>query len=142
MCVWVWQELMVEVEVRAAHNVLEACAQTDTIEKVIFTSSVTAVIWRDGLKTMSSDVDERHWSDVNLCRKFKVKCPLFFHHFTVLPPRLNCGDWWVWVMKLSAVARSFQNPSRENSVGLSHGSWGEYGVHKWRAGDGPRSDNQ
>ncbi|XP_022986580.1 cinnamoyl-CoA reductase-like SNL6 [Cucurbita maxima] len=67
-----YDELMVEIEVRAAHNVLEACAQTDTIEKVIFTSSVTAVIWRDGIKTMSSDVDERHWSDVNLCKKFKL----------------------------------------------------------------------
>ena len=72
-----WQELMVEIEVRAAHNVLEACAQTDTIEKVIFTSSVTAVIWRDGIKTMSSDVDERHWSDVNLCKKFKVTFPFY-----------------------------------------------------------------
>lgn len=63
---------MAEAEVRAAHNVLEACAQTDTIDKVVFTSSVTAVIWRDGRDTMSSDVDERRWSDVNLCRKYKV----------------------------------------------------------------------
>jgi nucleoside-diphosphate-sugar epimerase len=66
------QEFMAEVEVRAAHNVLEACAQTATINKVVFTSSVTAVIWRDGRDTMSSDVDERHWSDVNLCKKYKV----------------------------------------------------------------------
>lgn len=63
---------MAEVEVRAAHNVLEACAQTETIDKVVFTSSVTAVVWRDGLNTMSSDVDERHWSDINLCKKYKV----------------------------------------------------------------------
>jgi nucleoside-diphosphate-sugar epimerase len=63
---------MAEVEIRAAHNVLEACAQTDTIEKVVFTSSVTAVIWRDGRNTMSSDFDERHWSDINLCKKYKV----------------------------------------------------------------------
>ncbi|XP_022148523.1 cinnamoyl-CoA reductase-like SNL6 [Momordica charantia] len=67
-----YDELMAEVEVRAAHNVLEACAQTETIEKVVFTSSVTAVIWKDGIKTMSSDVDERHWSDVNLCKKYKL----------------------------------------------------------------------
>lgn len=38
---------MTEMEVRAAHNVLEACAQTDTIDKVVFTSSATALIWRD-----------------------------------------------------------------------------------------------
>ncbi|XP_062150492.1 cinnamoyl-CoA reductase-like SNL6 [Alnus glutinosa] len=67
-----YDEFMAEVEIRAAHNVLEACAQTDTIEKVVFTSSVTAVIWRDGRNTMSSDFDERHWSDINLCKKYKL----------------------------------------------------------------------
>ncbi|XP_059456919.1 cinnamoyl-CoA reductase-like SNL6 [Corylus avellana] len=67
-----YDEFMAEAEVRAAHNVLEACAQTDTIDKVVFTSSVTAVIWRDGRDTMSSEVDERRWSDVNLCRKYKL----------------------------------------------------------------------
>jgi len=63
---------MADVEVRAAHNVLEACAQTETIDKVIFTSSATAVVWREDRKTMELDLDERHWSDVNFCRKFKV----------------------------------------------------------------------
>ncbi|XVF56588.1 hypothetical protein PTKIN_Ptkin06aG0133100 [Pterospermum kingtungense] len=64
------QEFMAEVEVRAAHNVLEACAQTDTIEKVVFTSSVTAVIWNEGRST--SSLDERNWSDINFCKKFKL----------------------------------------------------------------------
>ncbi|CAL5401764.1 unnamed protein product [Camellia sinensis] len=67
-----YDELMAEVEVRAAHNVLEACAQTETINKVVFTSSATAVIWRDDRKSSSSDFDERHWSDINFCRKFKL----------------------------------------------------------------------
>ncbi|EXB64916.1 Bifunctional dihydroflavonol 4-reductase/flavanone 4-reductase [Morus notabilis] len=67
-----YDEFMTDVEVRAAHNVLEACAQTDTIEKVVFTSSITAVVWRDDRTSDSSDLDERHWSDANLCRKFKL----------------------------------------------------------------------
>lgn len=67
-----YDEFMAEVEVRAAHNVLEACAQTDTIDKVVFTSSITAAVWRDDRASDSSDLDERHWSDVNLCRKFKL----------------------------------------------------------------------
>ncbi|PKI46870.1 hypothetical protein CRG98_032681 [Punica granatum] len=67
-----YDEYMAEVEVRAAHNVLEACAQTDTIDKVIFTSSVTAVIWRDDHASSDTDFNETHWSNVNLCRKFKV----------------------------------------------------------------------
>ncbi|XVF56587.1 hypothetical protein PTKIN_Ptkin06aG0133100 [Pterospermum kingtungense] len=65
-----YDEFMAEVEVRAAHNVLEACAQTDTIEKVVFTSSVTAVIWNEGRST--SSLDERNWSDINFCKKFKL----------------------------------------------------------------------
>lgn len=63
---------MAEVEVRAAHNVLEACARTDTVEKVVFTSSVTAVIWNEVRNTSSTDLDERNWSDINFCKKFKV----------------------------------------------------------------------
>lgn len=67
------QEYMVEVEVRAAHNVVEACARTETIDKVVFTSSATAVLWRDNnSQSLASYLDERQWSDVNFCRKFKV----------------------------------------------------------------------
>jgi nucleoside-diphosphate-sugar epimerase len=66
------QEYMADVEVRAAHNVLEACAQTETIDKVVFTSSATAVVWREDRKTIEPEIDEIHWSDVNFCRKFKV----------------------------------------------------------------------
>ncbi|XP_058777454.1 cinnamoyl-CoA reductase-like SNL6 [Vicia villosa] len=67
-----YDEYMADVEVRAAHNVLEACAQTETIDKVVFTSSATAVVWREDRKTIEPDMDEIHWSDVNFCRKFKL----------------------------------------------------------------------
>lgn len=70
---------MAEMEVRAAHNVLEACAQTHTIDKVVFTSSATAVIWSDRNNNDSNmhsspphDIDEKNWSNVNFCKKFKV----------------------------------------------------------------------
>ncbi|KAL4199763.1 hypothetical protein AMTRI_Chr03g52890 [Amborella trichopoda] len=66
-----YDEFSVETEVMAAHNVLEACAQTESMERVVFTSSVTAVVWK-GDKNQASDVDERDWSDPNLCRKFKL----------------------------------------------------------------------
>ncbi|KAL6541420.1 hypothetical protein OROGR_010906 [Orobanche gracilis] len=73
-----YDEWMGELEVRAAHNVLEACAQTDTIDKVVFTSSATAVIWRDHQHDdIPSDMDERNWSDVNFLKKFKVNCRLW-----------------------------------------------------------------
>ncbi|KAM0963907.1 hypothetical protein ACFX13_023261 [Malus domestica] len=69
-----YDEYMTEVEVRAAQNVLEACARTETIDKVVFTSSATAVLWRNDRKstTLDLDLDERHWTDVNFCRSFKL----------------------------------------------------------------------
>ncbi|XP_008238223.1 PREDICTED: cinnamoyl-CoA reductase 2-like [Prunus mume] len=67
-----YDEYMAEVEVRAAHNVLEACARTETIDKVVFTSSATAVVWRSDRKSMTLELDERHWTDVNFCRNFKL----------------------------------------------------------------------
>ncbi|KDP39532.1 hypothetical protein JCGZ_02552 [Jatropha curcas] len=67
-----YDEFMADVEVRAAHNVLEACAQTETINKVVFTSSATAVIWSNNHNKTPDDMDERNWSDINFCRKFKL----------------------------------------------------------------------
>nr|KYP38724.1 hypothetical protein KK1_040025 [Cajanus cajan] len=67
-----YDEYIADVEVRAAHNVVEACAQTESIDKVVFTSSATAVVWREDRKSMEYDLDEKHWSDVNFCRKFKL----------------------------------------------------------------------
>lgn len=66
-----YDEFMVEMEVRTAHNVLEACAQTETMEKVVFTSSVTAVVWKEARKSMDN-LDEKVWSEPNFCRKFKL----------------------------------------------------------------------
>nr|UUJ74921.1 cinnamoyl-CoA reductase [Cephalotaxus hainanensis] len=66
-----YDEMMAEVEVRAAHNVLEACAHTETIEKVVFTSSLAAVVWGDDRNSIS-DLHEKHWSDAILCRKLKL----------------------------------------------------------------------
>nr|CAD1818658.1 unnamed protein product [Ananas comosus var. bracteatus] len=72
-----YDEFMVEVEVRAAHNVLEACARTETMERVVFTSSVTAVVWKGTEESRQltpatpEEVDERDWSEPNFCRKFK-----------------------------------------------------------------------
>ncbi|XP_020096344.1 cinnamoyl-CoA reductase-like SNL6 [Ananas comosus] len=73
-----YDEFMVEVEVRAAHNVLEACARTETMERVVFTSSVTAVVWKGTEESRQltpatpEEVDERDWSEPNFCRKFKL----------------------------------------------------------------------
>ncbi|KAG5225866.1 cinnamoyl-CoA reductase-related family protein [Salix suchowensis] len=66
-----YDDKMIDLEVRGAINVVEACAQTDTIEKIIFSSSLTAAIWRENICSQE-DVDERSWSDQEFCRKLKL----------------------------------------------------------------------
>ncbi|XVE98656.1 hypothetical protein REPUB_Repub03eG0125800 [Reevesia pubescens] len=66
-----YDDIIVNMEVRGAINVVEACAQTDSIEKIVFTSSLTAAIWRDNICSQK-DVDERCWSDQDFCRKIKL----------------------------------------------------------------------
>ena len=67
---------MVDLEVRGAIYVVEACAQTETIEKIVFNSSLTAAIWRENICS-EKDVDERSWSDKEFCRKKKVCGSMF-----------------------------------------------------------------
>ena len=59
---------------------VEACAQTDTIEKIVFSSSLTAAIWRENICSQK-DVDERTWSDQEFCREKKVRLLFFFKLF-------------------------------------------------------------
>ncbi|XP_015583419.2 cinnamoyl-CoA reductase-like SNL6 [Ricinus communis] len=66
-----YDDLMVDLEVRGAINVVEACAQTDSIEKIVFTSSITAAIWKENI-CLEADVDERSWSNQEFCRKLKL----------------------------------------------------------------------
>ncbi|CAA7406621.1 unnamed protein product [Spirodela intermedia] len=66
-----YDEYMAEVEVMAAQNVLEACAQTEMVERVVYTSSVTAVVWRESRRLVPG-LDERDWSDPHFCRKFRL----------------------------------------------------------------------
>jgi hypothetical protein len=44
----------------------------------VFTSCVVATIWREYGEYKVNAIDERHWSDVNLCRKLKVCICDFF----------------------------------------------------------------
>ncbi|XP_057462604.1 cinnamoyl-CoA reductase-like SNL6 [Actinidia eriantha] len=66
-----YEDKMVDLEVRGAINVVEACAQTESMEKIVFNSSLTAAIWRENICSQT-DVDERSWSDQEFCRKKKL----------------------------------------------------------------------
>ncbi|KAL6973767.1 cinnamoyl-CoA reductase, partial [Sarracenia purpurea var. burkii] len=66
-----YDDKMIDLEVRAAINVVEACAQTPSIQKIVFNSSLTAAIWRENICS-EKDVDERSWSDQEFCREKKL----------------------------------------------------------------------
>ncbi|XVF73828.1 hypothetical protein PTKIN_Ptkin13bG0013100 [Pterospermum kingtungense] len=66
-----YDDIIVDLEVTGAINVVEACAQTDSIEKIVFTSSLAAAIWRENICS-EKDVDESCWSDQHFCRKMKL----------------------------------------------------------------------
>ncbi|XP_024005892.1 cinnamoyl-CoA reductase-like SNL6 isoform X2 [Eutrema salsugineum] len=66
-----YDEKEVDLEVRGAINVVEACGRTESIDKIVFSSSLTASIWRDNIGTQK-DVDEKCWSDQDFCRKKKL----------------------------------------------------------------------
>ncbi|GAB2291523.1 hypothetical protein Dimus_025776 [Dionaea muscipula] len=63
----------VESEVRGVINVMEACAQTFSIHRIIFSSSITAAIWQENI---TSHIDESSWSDPDFCRKMKLRYAL------------------------------------------------------------------
>ncbi|KAF7154285.1 hypothetical protein RHSIM_Rhsim01G0016100 [Rhododendron simsii] len=66
-----YDDKMVDLEVRGAINVVEACAQTDSIQKIVYNSSLTAAIWRENICS-EKDVDEKSWSNQDFCRKKKL----------------------------------------------------------------------
>ncbi|GLT80452.1 hypothetical protein SLA2020_518910 [Shorea laevis] len=66
-----YDDKIVDFEVRGAINVVEACAQTYSMHKIVFSSSLTAAIWRENIGS-TKDVDERCWSDQEFCRKKKL----------------------------------------------------------------------
>ncbi|KAF5725900.1 hypothetical protein HS088_TW23G00632 [Tripterygium wilfordii] len=66
-----YDEKMVDFEVRAAINVVEACAQTETLEKIVFSSSLAASIWREDIGSEKA-VDESSWSNQEFCRKLEL----------------------------------------------------------------------
>uniref|UniRef100_A0A7N0VFY0 NAD-dependent epimerase/dehydratase domain-containing protein n=1 Tax=Kalanchoe fedtschenkoi TaxID=63787 RepID=A0A7N0VFY0_KALFE len=66
-----YEEKTVEGEVRGAINVVEACARTETIHKIVFSSSLATAIWRENISS-ESDVDERSWSNHHFCRRLKL----------------------------------------------------------------------
>ncbi|CAM6085837.1 unnamed protein product [Calypogeia fissa] len=67
---------VVDAEVRGTLNVVEACASTASVKRLVLTSSASAVAFdtrKDSNMTgTEKPLDERSWSNVDFCRKSKA----------------------------------------------------------------------
>ncbi|ERN06677.1 hypothetical protein AMTRI_Chr01g112450 [Amborella trichopoda] len=63
---------MVNLEAKAAENVIEACARTPSVRKCVFTSSLLACVWREVSGPSGSVLDEKCWSEERVCQEKKL----------------------------------------------------------------------
>jgi hypothetical protein len=73
---------MVEPAVRGTEYVINAAAESGTVRRVVFTSSIGAVTM-DPSRGPDVVVDESCWSDLEFCKKTRVGA-----HPSRFPPRL------------------------------------------------------
>ncbi|KAK2661761.1 hypothetical protein Ddye_000335 [Dipteronia dyeriana] len=69
-----YSKSMAEIEVKAAQNVVKACARTPSVRNCVLTSSLLACSWRDGAaaQDLSPVVNHDSWSDESLCINKKL----------------------------------------------------------------------
>lgn len=63
---------IIDNEVRGVLNVVEACANTPTVKKVVLTSCLSSVLWDKQYYASGVIVDEKNWSNLDFCRKEKM----------------------------------------------------------------------
>ncbi|KAL8097769.1 hypothetical protein AgCh_030768 [Apium graveolens] len=68
-----YSKFMADLEVKAAQNVIEACAATPSIRHCVLTSSLLACTWKDySLDNVSPVINHNCWSDESLCIERKL----------------------------------------------------------------------
>lgn len=68
----------VDYEVQSALNVVEACAAADSVKRLVFTSSVSAIVCgrRTGNLGDGEILDEKCWTNLEFCHEKKLWSPL------------------------------------------------------------------
>ena len=63
----------IDNEVRGVLNVVEACANTPSVTKLVLTSCLSTILWdRENYSETGAILDEKNWTDLDFCRKQKV----------------------------------------------------------------------
>ncbi|KAJ3669344.1 hypothetical protein LUZ60_011294 [Juncus effusus] len=66
------QAELLDPAVKGTLNVLNSCKKSETVKRVIVTSSLAAVVVDEKPKGSDTVVDETFWSDTEFCEKFKI----------------------------------------------------------------------
>eukprot|EP00249_Psilotum_nudum_P034312 c53238_g1_i1 orf=421-1404(+) len=62
----------IDNEVRGVLNVVEACASSRAVKRLVLTSCMSAILWDKHYYSSGVIVDERNWSNLDFCRKEKL----------------------------------------------------------------------
>ncbi|XP_021841632.1 tetraketide alpha-pyrone reductase 2 [Spinacia oleracea] len=65
------QENLIEPSINGTLNVLKSCIKATTVKRVVFTSSCSAIRYREDIEQVSP-LNESHWSDADYCKKHNL----------------------------------------------------------------------
>ncbi|KAF3325178.1 tetraketide alpha-pyrone reductase 2-like protein [Carex littledalei] len=65
------QETLIDPAIKGTTNVLTSCAKATSVNRIVVTSTIGAVIWKQNA-TLESPLNESHWSDPNYCQQNKA----------------------------------------------------------------------
>uniref|UniRef100_A0A803MU04 NAD-dependent epimerase/dehydratase domain-containing protein n=2 Tax=Chenopodium quinoa TaxID=63459 RepID=A0A803MU04_CHEQI len=65
------QENLIEPSINGTLNVLRSCIKATTVKRVVFTSSCSAIRYREDVQHISP-LNESHWSDSDYCKKHNL----------------------------------------------------------------------
>ncbi|CAN8238868.1 unnamed protein product [Cochlearia groenlandica] len=65
------QETLVDPIIKGTTNVMNSCAKSNTLKRIVLTSSCSSIRYRFDA-TKASPLNESHWSDPNYCKQFNL----------------------------------------------------------------------
>lgn len=66
------QETLVDPIIKGTTSVMNSCAKSKTLKRIVLTSSCSSIRYRFDA-TEASPLNESHWSDPDFCKRFNVR---------------------------------------------------------------------
>lgn len=68
------QATLIDPCIKGTVNVLKSCAKSNSVKRVVLTSSCSAIRYRNDI-TQASPLNESHWSDPEYCKRYNLWYP-------------------------------------------------------------------